>query len=195
MMSTIQAPLSQRPSPRTSRFPVLAGIAAAAILVAGCAHHHGMHGGPQAQAQLAPTRGNTTSGVVRFTPAGGDLVQVSVRVTGLVPGREHGFHVHDKGDCSSPDGMSAGGHFNPGGKKHGHPGPDSHTGDMPALRADASGTAEARFTMIGSLAPDAPDGLVGRAVIVHADPDDYATQPTGNSGARLACGVITRATP
>jgi Cu-Zn family superoxide dismutase len=146
--------------------------------------------GKSAVANLEPTKGNNTSGTVTFT-AKGNKVTMAAKVSGLTPGA-HGFHIHEKGDCSSGDGMSAGGHFNPTGKPHGNPAlPDHHAGDMPALVADASGSAslatELDVITIGSGATD----IVGKAVIVHKDPDDYTTQPTGNSGARVACGVIS----
>jgi len=144
-----------------------------------------------ATATLAPTAGSTVAGNVAFAQKG-DKVTVTARVTGLSPGG-HGFHIHEKGDCSAADGASAGGHFNPMGKAHGNPdSPDHHAGDMPMLQADASGnaslTAELTGVSIGSGATD----ILGKAVIVHKDPDDYKTQPTGNSGARLACGVVAK---
>jgi Cu-Zn family superoxide dismutase len=144
-----------------------------------------------AVARLEPTKGNATAGTVMFTQKG-DKVAIEAKVSGLTPGG-HGFHIHEKGDCSSGDGMSAGGHFNPTGKPHGNPSvPDHHTGDMPMLVADASGNAslstELGAMTIGSGASD----IVGKAVIVHKDADDYTTQPTGNSGARVACGLIAR---
>jgi Cu-Zn family superoxide dismutase len=142
-----------------------------------------------ATAQLKPTQGNTAAGTVSFTQQG-LRVDVRVQVTGLAPNQEHGFHVHEKGDCSSPDGMSTGGHFNPGGQPHGPQSAPHHGGDMPSLKADASGNAQASFQMQGVSVGTGIDGLIGRGVIVHAKPDDYATQPTGNSGARIACGVI-----
>src|SRR5215468_503154 len=93
-----------------------------------------------ATATLAPTAGNTTAGSVTFTQ-NGDKVTVNAKLTGLAPGG-HGFHIHEKGDCSAPDAMSAGGHFNPMGKPHAHPSvADRHTGDMPMLVADSSGNA------------------------------------------------------
>ena len=164
---------------------VLSLIAAAAL--AGCA---AVSSGPTATATLEPTRGNTTTGTVKFVQSG-DVVKVSGEVRGLKPGAEHGFHIHEKGDCSSGDGMSAGGHFNPGGKPHGHHGAgEHHTGDLPSLRADANGVAtfsfESRTIRVGSTADD----IVGKGLIVHRDPDDYKTQPTGNAGPRLACAVI-----
>ena len=143
-----------------------------------------------ATAGLNPTKGNKTRGEATFEQVG-DKVNVIIFVEGLVPGREHGLHIHEKGDCSSGDGMSAGGHFNPHGKPHGHPASgERHAGDLPALVANKQGRANIRVGMdIITLHPG-PANIIGRAVIVHADPDDYATQPTGNAGARLACGVI-----
>lgn len=162
---------------------------AAAIALAGCAS---TATGPAAVARLEPTRGNATTGTLRFVQVG-DMVRVSGEIRGLKPGAEHGFHIHEKGDCSSGDGMSAGGHFNPGAQPHGHFGHGTHhSGDLPSLRADANGVAmvnfESRTFSVGSGSAD----IVGRGLIVHRDPDDYTTQPTGNSGPRLACAVIAR---
>jgi Cu-Zn family superoxide dismutase len=150
-----------------------------------------MAAGPSATARLEPTQGNAAAGTVDFVQKG-DKVAVTAKVTGLAPG-SHGFHIHEKGDCSSGDGMSAGGHFNPAGKPHAHPSDaNRHAGDMPMLVADASGSASLTVDLdvitIGSGATD----IVGKAVIVHKDPDDYKTQPTGNAGARVACGVIVK---
>jgi superoxide dismutase, Cu-Zn family len=147
---------------------------------------------PRATASLQPTRGNQTSGTVTFVEAGG-RVRVNAVVAGLKPGREHGFHVHEAGDCSSGDGMSTQGHFNPLGKPHAHfSTAERHAGDMPALRADANGRAEANFELDVMTVSPGPASVVGRGLIVHADPDDYRTQPTGNAGARIACAVIRR---
>ena len=142
-----------------------------------------------AMAQLKPTQGSTAAGTVWFTQQG-LRVNVRVQVSGMAPNQEHGFHVHEKGDCSSPDGMSTGGHFNPGGQPHGPQSAPHHGGDMPSLKADAAGNAQASFQIEGVSVATGIDGLLGRGVIVHAKPDDYTTQPTGNSGARIACGVI-----
>jgi superoxide dismutase, Cu-Zn family len=167
----------------------LIGVVVAGVVVAGCA---GMPGsGPSATAVLEATKGNTASGTVKFVQKG-DKVAVTASVSGLAPGG-HGFHIHEKGDCSSGDGVSAGGHFNPQAKPHAQPTTaDRHAGDMPMLVADASGnatlTVELDVIAIGTGATD----IVGRGVIVHKDPDDFKTQPTGNSGARVACGVIRR---
>ena len=147
---------------------------------------------PRAAASLQPTKGNQTSGTVSFVQAG-DKVQVHAIVTGLKPGQEHGFHVHEVGDCSSGDGMSAKGHFNPHAKPHGHHGTlERHAGDLPNLRADANGRAEARLELdVISVTPGAAS-VVGRGLIVHVQPDDYRSQPVGNAGARMACAVIRR---
>jgi Cu-Zn family superoxide dismutase len=158
-----------------------------ATLLAACAS---TPSAPRATAQLQPTTGNATSGSVSFVQAGGK-VRVRGEVRGLKPMAEHGFHVHEKGDCASGDGMSAGGHFNPTGAPHGSHGRGMHhSGDLPSLKADASGVARIDFESdsiaVGSGATD----IVGRGLIVHRDPDDYSTQPTGNAGPRLACAVI-----
>ncbi|HYF44016.1 MAG TPA: superoxide dismutase family protein, partial [Ramlibacter sp.] len=112
---------------------LIAAAAFAALAALGCA----TLGGPKATAHLAPTAGSSTSGHVNFVQSGGRVL-VSGEVRGLKPNAEHGFHVHENGDCSSADAMSAGGHFNPGGHQHGRPGAAAHhAGDMPNLRADA----------------------------------------------------------
>ena len=147
---------------------------------------------PRASATLQPTKGNKTAGTVDFYQVG-NKVRVVGTVNGLVPGREHGFHVHEAGDCSSGDGMSAKGHFNPHGKPHGNPqSAERHAGDMPSLRADASGSAKVDTELDIVTVTSGPASVVGRGLIVHADPDDYKTQPTGNAGARLACAVIQK---
>lgn len=144
---------------------------------------------PSAEASLSPTQGNRATGQVRFTQAD-DGVRVEARVTGLAPGG-HGFHLHEKGDCSAPDATSAGAHFNPTNKAHGQPDKgEHHLGDLPMLDANAKGEASLTTVVKGASISDGDKGLVGRAVIVHASPDDYKTQPTGNSGGRVACGVI-----
>jgi Cu-Zn family superoxide dismutase len=159
----------------------------AASLAAGCASM--MSSSRTVAANLAPTAGNRAAGTVTFTPMG-DRVRVVAKVTGLTQGM-HGFHIHEKGDCSAADAMSAGGHFNPTNKPHGNPAAgDHHGGDMPMLDADAGGTAALDVTLDTITLDTGANGVVGRAVIVHKDPDDYKTQPTGNSGARVACGVI-----
>ncbi|MDP3829091.1 MAG: superoxide dismutase family protein [Polaromonas sp.] len=146
--------------------------------------------GPRATAQLQATTGNTTSGSVSFVQKG-NKVLVSGEIRGLKPNAEHGFHVHEKGDCSSGDGMSAGGHFNPTGAPHGSHGMGMHhTGDLPSLKADAGGVARVNFESGSMTVGSGVTDVVGKGLIVHRDPDDYKTQPTGNAGPRLACAVI-----
>jgi Cu-Zn family superoxide dismutase len=148
-------------------------------------------GQPRASAQLAPTAGNEVRGAVDFTERSGGGIRVAGEVRGLRPNTEHGFHVHEKGDCSSADASSAGGHFNPGGNPHGQVGSGAHhAGDMPNLKADANGVARVDIVLPMLRVAGEPNGVVGRGLVVHRDPDDYRSQPAGNSGARLACAVI-----
>lgn len=144
--------------------------------------------GPTASADLQARSGSSVSGKVAFSEVNGRL-RVEAQVAGLTPG-EHGFHVHEAGDCSAPDASSAKGHFNPAGKAHGHhAGSERHGGDMPNLLANAAG--DARFSGdIEGLSLGGMTGVVGRSIVIHADPDDYKSQPAGNSGKRIACGVI-----
>jgi Cu-Zn family superoxide dismutase len=164
-------------------------VAVLSALVAGCAAM-GM-ARPAAVAVLEPTKGSTAKGTVTFTQVG-DVVRVNANLSGLKPDAEHGFHVHEKGDCSSGDGMSTGGHFNPSGKPHGPQSGEHHAGDMPSIRSDAYGNASASFELKGVSVGGANADLVGKGLIVHRDPDDYATQPTGNAGPRIACGAIQK---
>ena len=164
---------------------------AIASLAAGCQLFRAE--GPKAVAQLQPTRGQTANGTATFLQIG-ERVRVHAVVGGLAPGREHGFHIHEAGDCGSGDGMSAKGHFNPYGKPHAHPSTaERHAGDLPALKADAAGRAELTVELDVLTVAGGPASVVGRGLIVHANPDDYRTQPTGNAGARIACAVIRRA--
>jgi Cu-Zn family superoxide dismutase len=164
------------------------------LVAAGCA----MPTSPSASADsastvvavLQPTRANSAAGTVWFTQEGAQVL-VRGRISGLAPNKEHGFHIHEKGDCSSGDGMSSGGHLNPDGKPHGPQDREHHAGDLPALKADANGNAVVRVRVAGSALGSSPGAFAGKALIVHVSPDDYTTQPTGNSGARIACGVIS----
>jgi Cu-Zn family superoxide dismutase len=170
---------------RTTRFLL---TTAAAALLAACAQMPGS-GGAAATAQLKPTAGNTAQGTVTFEQKG-DKLQITAVITGLKPNSEHGFHVHEKGDCSAPDATSAGGHFNPATKPHGHYGKaERHGGDMPNLRADAAGSTRVMWDS-DQLSLSGASSVIGRAVVVHRDPDDYQSQPAGNSGPRIACGVV-----
>jgi Cu-Zn family superoxide dismutase len=147
---------------------------------------------PRATATLEPTKGSTVRGKVDFVQIG-DKVRVTANVSGLKPNGEYGFHIHEAGDCSSGDGMSAKGHFNPYGKPHAHAGtPERHAGDLTSLKSDASGNATLAVDLDVITVSSGPASVVGRGLIVHAQPDDFKTQPTGNAGARSACAVIQR---
>lgn len=172
-----------------TRIATLAGAAAIAALLSACATTD--RSTPVAEAIIKPTEGNNISGYIRFYQSGQDSMRVSAQVKGLQPNSVRGFHIHENGNCSSPDAMSAGGHYNPSGHRHGKAGPESHVGDLPSLMADASGVATLVYeTKNVSIGTGLPSDVKGRAVVVHKDADDYTTQPTGNSGARIGCGVI-----
>jgi len=147
----------------------------------------------KAIAVLHSASGSSVSGTVTFT-ASGDTVTVVADISGLTPGK-HGFHIHEFGDCSAPDAKSAGGHFNPGNHHHGAPdAADRHAGDLGNIEADASGKAHLEMTdKVMKLS--GTDSILGHAVIVHEKADDLKTQPTGDAGGRLACGVIGVAKP
>ncbi len=137
---------------------------------------------------LHPTEGNDVTGTVTFTQSGAGVIVVA-EVEGLTPGK-HGFHVHQYGDCSSLDATSAGGHFNPDEKQHGAPDAEMrHVGDLGNLEADQNG--KATYEQVdSSISLNGEHSIIGRAIIVHAGEDDLTSQPTGDAGARVACGVI-----
>jgi superoxide dismutase, Cu-Zn family len=173
---------------------VVVAVAALPLLAAGAdekadkkmAATHAAAG--RAVAVLHAASGGKVEGTVWFDPAPGG-VKVKARVTGLTPGT-HGFHVHEFGDCSAADFTSAGGHFNPMAQPHGAPQASArHVGDLGNIEAGADGVATLDWTDT-QLAFEGHHGIVGRAVIVHAKADDLKTQPTGDAGGRLACGVI-----
>jgi Cu-Zn family superoxide dismutase len=155
------------------------------LLLTGCATTQG----PGAVATLAPTSGSTAQGTVNFQQLADGSVQVTVDLTG-VPAGVHGFHIHEFGNCGD-NGNAAGGHFNPTGTPHGAPAADPHhAGDFGNVTADANGRVQTRFTTRSITVAAGPNSAVGHAVILHANPDDLTTQPTGNAGARIACGVV-----
>ena len=164
-------------------------VAASAVVLAGCASME--PSGPSATATIRPASGSQVQGAVKFTQIGPDRVRVTGEITGHSAGLK-GFHIHEKGDCSAPDAMSAGGHFNPHKMKHGGPyDPVKHSGDLGNINFNEQGTAKVNFTVGDiSVSKDKVDGIIGRAVIVHAAVDDLTTDPTGNAGGRVACGVI-----
>lgn len=174
-------------------FAVVASLLVLWAGIRAAAQHMGHSEVTKAVAVLIPTAGNKVSGTVTFTQAG-DNVKVSAQLEGLTPGK-HGFHIHEFGDCSSKDGAAAGGHFNPGGSAHGAPEASArHAGDMGNIDAGADGVARLEFND-PVMKLNGPGTIVGRGLIVHANPDDLKTQPTGNAGGRLACGVIGAGKP
>ena len=148
----------------------------------------------QAIAVLHPAAGSKCKGEVRFSQEG-DSVKVVAKLEGLTSGQKHAFHIHQNGDCSAPDAMSAGGHYNPEGKPHGLPDSDMrHAGDLGNVQAAADGKALYEITVKNISIAGVNNPIIGRGVIVHAKPDD-GSQPVGNAGGRIACGVIGVVTP
>lgn len=144
----------------------------------------------QAVAVIHPTQGNQTMGTVRFTRMG-QSVKVVADIKGLQPSSKHGFHIHEFGDCTAPDAASAGGHYNPDG--HPHAGPSAeprHAGDFGNIESDAQGNARLELTVQNISIAGANNPVLGRAVIVHQKADDLQSQPTGDAGARIGCGII-----
>lgn len=139
-------------------------------------------------AKLSPSSGSTVTGTVTFTAMEGGA-KIVIDITNLTPGK-HGFHLHEKGDCSDPKANTAGAHFNPGHTHHG--GIDTserHAGDFGNVTADASGKVHVELTG-KNVKFSGTDSVVGKSVIVHAGEDDLKSDPSGNSGDRVACGVI-----
>ncbi len=182
------------------RMQILSLTALSALALAGCAtkSKSGDQSGSgqtsktrdSAVAVLSPSGNGQVRGTVTFREET-EGVRVTASIEGLTPGL-HGFHIHEKGDCSAADFSSAGPHFNPMAMPHGSPtDPQHHSGDFGNLEANAQGIA--RYERVFNwLTFKGTNSIVGRAVIVHEKPDDLKSQPAGNAGARLACGVITR---
>ncbi len=144
----------------------------------------------KASVMLTSTEGNTATGTLDLV-AEGDGVHIRGEIRGLTPDSEHGFHIHEKGDCTAADASSAGGHFNPDGHDHGKPdGAAHHAGDIFNIKADASGVATVDAVAKVSLRSGTANDALGKAIVVHAKADDYTSQPAGDSGPRIACGVI-----
>jgi superoxide dismutase, Cu-Zn family len=164
------------------------GLAATTLALAACNMVPGSDG-PTATANLRPTSGSQAQGQLTFTQLGANRVRVTGTMTGLSGTK--GFHVHEKGDCSSPDATSAGEHFNPGKTRHGATPTAGHVGDMGNIVFSEAGRAAVDTTFEGlTVSRDPLNGIIGRAVIVHSQNDDLKTDPSGDSGGRAACGVI-----
>lgn len=176
----------------------LCAALAATLILAACGGQARGPGGselpePDASANLFDTSG-TRVGLVTFADSGGGA-QLGISVSGLEPGL-HGMHIHENGACDPPKFESAGGHFNPDAKQHGSKNPQGpHAGDLPNLMAGDDGSADTTLTVSGNLLAEGPGSMVGaqkRAFVIHADPDDEMTDPSGSSGDRVVCGVIER---
>lgn len=153
------------------------------------AAHASAHDGERATAKIESRSGSTLTGTATFTETkGGVLVDIEVQ---HAPPGWHAMHVHEKGDCSAADGSSAGGHFNPATKAHGSPhAPEHHAGDLGNMWVDENGAGHHVLNMPDLTVAEGPSSVRGRAIIVHAGVDDFVTQPTGNAGGRIGCGVI-----
>ncbi len=150
------------------------------------------HGSLQlASAEIRPASGSEVNGSVNFKPGSdSELMQVVVKLSGLKSDSEHGIHIHEFGDCSAADGASAGGHFNPYNVSHGAPDADTHhVGDMGNVMADAQGEVDTTLSF-DFLTFSGPANILEKAVIVHSKDDDLKSDPAGNAGDRVGCGVI-----
>ncbi|MBE2210283.1 MAG: superoxide dismutase family protein [Xanthomonadaceae bacterium] len=167
-------------------------VATTTVMLAACASTSTQSNESMANVTLSPRSGSQVAGVLHVMPMG-DGVHVTGTISGLTPNKAQAFHIHEKGDCSADDASSAGGHFNPTSQPHGNAqgGGAHHLGDQANLQADAGGTAQvdAHFSGV-SLNTGTETDVMGKAIVVHADADDYTSQPAGNAGKRIACGVI-----
>ena len=164
----------------------LALIVISSLALVGCRSGRGA----MAMATINPSEGNTAKGMVHFQDQGDGNTEVVVDLTGVPPG-VHGFHVHDKGDCGN-NGQNAGGHFNPTNMPHGAPDAQSHhAGDFGNVTADDKGEVHTRFTTHSVMVKEGTMSVVGHAVVLHGNPDDLVSQPAGNAGPRIACGIVT----
>lgn len=150
-----------------------------------------------ARSTLMPVGESGVSGELNFEVDNGG-VRITGSFNGLKPGATHAFHIHEFGNCTAADGSSAGGHFNPAAQAHGsrEAGGEHHAGDIPNQVAGPDGVAAVDQRLDGlQIGGGGQFDIIGRGVIVHADADDYTTQPTGNAGGRIACGVIEAGNP
>ena len=190
---------------RLARSPGFTFAAATAIAIVGaaCAHTSdtsapasptaaaaGPAGTTQATANVAGLGPSKVTGSLTFTQLAEGGVRVEGVLSGLTPNEKHGFHVHQNGDCSDPEGKSAGPHFNPSEKEHGDIAADSHVGDLGNISADDQGRGTVNVVKTNATLGTDDHSYIGHAVVVHAKADDLHSQPAGDSGGRVACGVI-----
>jgi superoxide dismutase, Cu-Zn family len=149
--------------------------------------------GQSAHADIVNTQGQKI-GTAEIHPSGSGI-QINIKVSQLTPGM-HGIHVHNVGKCEGPAFATAGPHFDPTSKHHGKDNPEGpHAGDLLMLKVSADGVGKASLLDPNATLADGPNSIFhdgGTSLVVHADPDDYETDPAGNSGARIACGVIEK---
>lgn len=178
---------------QTTRISALAvGLIAAAgsVLVAGCASTATPPADAQARATIESRSGSNVRGWAAFKDRSTGGVRIDVHIENAPPG-VHGLHVHERGDCSAPDASSAGGHFNPGGMSHAAPSESRrHAGDLGNITIEANGTGHLELVSDLLTVRSGPNAVVGKAVIFHEKADDMRTQPTGDAGGRLGCGVV-----
>ena len=165
--------------------------AAAALALSGCASSAPAAAeGPRARAAIEARSDSTVTGTATFTELSTGGVRAHIHIEKAPPGT-HGLHIHEKGDCSDPKAASAGGHFNPGGMPHSGPmDMKRHAGDLGNIEIKADGTGDLTITSDMLTVKPGPNSVVGRSVVFHEKADDLTTQPTGNAGGRLGCGVI-----
>ena len=165
-------------------------ILAATVAALGCASGSKTPEGPTARATIESKSGSSVTGTATFTELSTGGVRAHVHVDHAPPGT-HGLHIHEKGDCSDPEAKSAGGHFNPGGMPHAGPtAAQRHAGDLGNIEVKANGSGDLDLTSDLLTVRPGPNSVVGRSVVFHEKTDDMTTQPTGNAGGRLGCGVI-----
>ena len=170
----------------------LGSLIALSVVACGCAGLPGKSTLPTATAHLEARSSSAVTGNIGFVQMKDGVVRAHVEISGLSPGSEHGMHIHQNGDCSAADASSAGPHFNPDAVEHGRAGFGAHhAGDLDAVVADGSGRVVADLRIEGVTVSPGARSIVGRAVVVHRDRDDYVSQPAGNAGPRIAFGVIT----
>lgn len=171
----------------------LAALALASAALASCATtpEMGEREAPSAEARLMPVPGYSLTGIARFEPAMFSRVTLRVEVTQAPQGR-FAVHIHERGDCSAPDALSAGEHWNPASSPHGkYDSGANHLGDLENLNVDETGRGRIELTSREwTIGTGLPTDVLGKAIIIHEREDDFRTQPSGDSGKPIACGVI-----
>ncbi len=167
-----------------------AALAAGALVVSCSSTASSSAPPPMAKATIESKSGSRVTGHAVFTELASGGVKAEIWIENATPGT-HGLHIHEKGDCSAPDGTSAGGHFNAAGNPHAAPtDAKHHNGDLGNIEVGADGKGHLVITSDLLTVKPGPNSVVGRAVVFHEKADDLKTQPTGNAGGRFGCGVV-----